>query len=125
MSEAQSQDSWGAASRVFRFGEMAKRVNANGSESRDVGHGAVPSGERVRVHQTMQPSGLPANPAHRIAHTELVCIREGTVEFVLDGVTHRTEAGDMVMVAKNSLHSLRNVGSGPASYFVVAIGGDV
>ena len=103
---------------------MAKRVNANGSESRSVSRGTIPTGERVGVHETVQPPGLPPNPAHRNEHTEFLCISAGTVEFMLEGVPSRVEAGDVVMVAKGTLHSVRNVGSGPASYFVVAIGGD-
>ncbi len=125
MSEGQDATSWGTASKVFRFAEMAKRVNANGSESRDTRKGAIATGERVRVHETVQPAGLPPNPAHKNEHTEFLCIREGTVEFMLDGVPHKAEPGDVVMVAPGSMHSLRNIGSGPASYFVVAIGGDV
>ncbi|HEY4357676.1 MAG TPA: cupin domain-containing protein [Acidobacteriaceae bacterium] len=114
-----------AASRVYAWDGMKERINANGSKSRDVLHGQLPTGEWVRVHQTTQPAGLPPNPAHVIQHTEVICIREGTVEFTHDGQTGRASAGELLLVAKGSLHGLRNVGDGPASYFVVAVGGDV
>ena len=116
---------WPATSKVFRFSELPGRRNPNGSESRDIGHGALATGELVAVHESVQPAGVPPNPAHRIEHTELICVREGTLEFLHDGRSEQAVAGDLILVAKGTLHAVRNVGNGPASYFVVAIGGDV
>ncbi len=114
-----------ATSRVLRFSDLPARKNQNGSESRAAIHGQLPTGEWVGVHESVQPAGVPPNPAHRIQHSEIICVREGTVEFQHDGITERASAGDVLLVAKGTMHSLRNVGSGPAAYFVVAIGGDV
>jgi quercetin dioxygenase-like cupin family protein len=111
-------------SRVFRFNELPARKNTNGSESRDVLRGQLPTGEQVAVHESMQVAGTPPNPAHRIEHTEIICMREGTLEFQHDGVTERASTGDVLLVAKGTMHGVRNVGEGPAAYFVVAIGGD-
>jgi len=55
---------------------------------------------------------------------EIICMREGTLEFQHDGVTERASAGDILFVAKGTMHGVRNVGDGPAAYFVIAIGGD-
>lgn len=118
-------NAFGGGSRVFRFAEMPARRNANGSESRDVGSGALATGERVRVHESVQAAGLPLNPEHSIAHTEFICVREGVLEFAHDGMTDRAQAGDIIFVAKGTMHRVRNAGEGPASYFVVSIGGDV
>ena len=63
--------------------------------------------------------------AHRIEHSEIICVREGTLEFQHDGVTERAAAGDVLFVAKGTMHGVRNAGAGPAAYFVLAIGGDV
>jgi quercetin dioxygenase-like cupin family protein len=112
------------SSRVFRFEALPARKNPNGSESRDVLHGQLPTGEKVAVHESMQPAGIPPNPAHRIEHTEIICMREGTLEFQHDGVTERASPGDILFVARGTMHGVRNVGDGPAAYFVIAIGGD-
>ncbi len=112
-------------SRVFHFDSLPARTNPNGSETRNVVHGELATGEHVAVHESVQPPGVPANPAHRIEHTELICVREGTLEFHHDDTTERASAGDILLVAKGTMHSVRNPGAGPASYFVVAIGGDV
>jgi quercetin dioxygenase-like cupin family protein len=101
------------------------RNNPNGSESRNAIAGHLATGEHVAVHESIQPAGVPGNPAHRIEHTEFICVREGTLEFQHDGITERASAGDIILVAKGTLHGIRNIGAGPASYFVTAIGGDV
>lgn len=112
-------------SRVFHFDSLPVRKNANGSESRNVVRGQLATGEHVAVHESTQPAGIPGNPPHRIEHTELICIREGTLEFQHDDLTQRASAGDILLVAKGTMHGLRNAGAGSVSYFVVAIGGDV
>jgi mannose-6-phosphate isomerase-like protein (cupin superfamily) len=112
------------SSRVLRFTDLPARRNQNGSESRDAIRGQLPTGERVAVHESVQAAGVSPNPAHRIEHTEIICVREGMVEFMHEGVMERASAGDVLLVAKGTMHSVRNIGSGPAAYFVVAIGGD-
>ena len=112
-------------SHVYHFESLPVRKNPNGSESRDVVRGELATGEHVTVHESTQPAGVPGNPPHRIEHTEIICVREGTLEFQHDGLTERASAGDILLVAKGTMHGVRNVGAGPASYFVVAIGGDV
>ena len=126
MSEAQAEaKTWGAVSKIFPMSSMPVRRNPNGSESRAVAQGAIATGERVRVHQTLQPAGIPGSTMHRNEHTEVICVREGTLEVTHDGTVQHAEAGDVILIAKGSMHSLRNAGTGPASYFVVAVGGDV
>ena len=114
----------GEKSRVFRFAELPVRVGANGGEGRDVCRGALLTGEQVALHESMQPAGAVANPAHRIEHTEMICMREGVLEFLHDGITERAGVGDVIFVAKGTMHQARNVGERRASYFVLAVGGD-
>jgi quercetin dioxygenase-like cupin family protein len=112
-------------SRVFRLAEAAVHKNPNGSESWNVLHGRLPTGEQIALHVSMQPAGTQPNPAHRIEHSEIICLREGALDFQHDGTTEHATAGDVLFVAKGTMHGVRNVGAGPAAYFVLAIGGDV
>jgi quercetin dioxygenase-like cupin family protein len=96
----------------------------NGGKSRDVLHGILVTGETIAVHQSTQPSGLPPNPQHKIAHSEFIFVREGTLEIQYDGKSERVGAGGVIFVAPGTLHTARNTGDGPASYFVMSIGGD-
>ena len=112
-------------SRVFRLADLPVHKNQNGSESWNVVHGRLPTGEQVALHVSMQPAGTVPNPAHRIEHSEIICLREGALGFQHDGMTEPAVAGDVLFVAKGTMHSVRNVSAGQAAYFVLAIGGDV
>jgi quercetin dioxygenase-like cupin family protein len=112
-------------SHVFRLADLPVRKNPNGSESWSVVHGRLPTGEQIALHMSTQPAGILPNPLHSIEHSEIICVREGTLEFQHDGITERATAGDVLFVAKGTTHGVRNVGDSPASYFVLSIGGDV
>ena len=112
-------------SHVFRLADLPVRKNQNGGESWNMLHGRLPTGEQIALHVSMQPAGTVPNPAHRIEHSEIICLREGALEFQHDGLTEQAAAGDVLLVAKGTMHGVRNVGAGQAAYFVLAIGGDV
>ena len=110
--------------RVFPLERMPVRTMANGGESRDVLRGALASGEAVAVHETVLPVGSAPNPRHTIQHSELILVREGTVEFQHGELRDTVGGGGVIYVAMGTLHGLKNVGDVPAKYFVVQIGGD-
>ena len=118
-SEALSQ------SKVFAFDNLPVRKMANGGESRDVVQGAVVTGEIVAIHESVQPAGIPPNPAHKIAHSEFILVQEGTLEFNHDGKTERAGPGSVIYVAYGTMHGIRNIGDGQAKYTVISLGGDV
>jgi quercetin dioxygenase-like cupin family protein len=113
-----------AAARVFAYDQMTARTAPNGAVGRSVFNGTLATGEAVAVHETMQPAGTVPNPAHRIEHSEIIVVQEGTLEFQHDGKTDRADAGSVIYVALGTLHTVRNAGAGPAKYVVIAIGGD-
>lgn len=114
----------GPKSRVFRSADFPVQRRSNGGESFSILAGSLVTGEQVAIHASTQPAGAEPNPAHAIQHTELLCLREGTLEFTHDGKTEQVHEGDVVLIAYGTNHGLRNVGMGPASYVVVALGGN-
>jgi mannose-6-phosphate isomerase-like protein (cupin superfamily) len=110
--------------RVYTLDQILPRKMANGGQSRDVLHGALPTGEIINVHESEQPAGATPNPAHTIQHTEVIVIIQGTVVFEHDGKSEKAGPGDILYVAKGTLHQLRNTGQDTAKYCVVQIGGD-
>jgi mannose-6-phosphate isomerase-like protein (cupin superfamily) len=111
-------------SRVFAFDEMTVKKMANGGESRDVLHGALSTGEVVGMHESVQPAGAEPVALHAIQHSELIMVREGTVAFEHDGKSEKVGPGGVIYVAFGTMHRVKNVGDGPAKYFVVQVGGD-
>jgi mannose-6-phosphate isomerase-like protein (cupin superfamily) len=84
--------------------------------------GKLATGEHIETHETtLPPNGYPHPPHHHI-HSEMWLIREGTVELTINGTRHRLGPGGLGFVHSNEEHGIKNVGTGPASYYVVAIG---
>jgi len=113
-----------ANSRVFAYDEMTTKTAPNGAVSRSAFNGTLATGEAIAAHETTQPAGTDPNPAHRIQHSELIVVEEGTLEYTHEGKTERAGVGSIIYVALGTLHSVKNAGDGPARYVVIQIGGD-
>jgi quercetin dioxygenase-like cupin family protein len=73
----------------------------------------------LEVHVTTLPAGELSHPAHKHPNEELVIIREGTVEVLVDGQLQRVGPGAVIFNASNQMHSLLNVGNSAATYHVI------
>ena len=113
--------------RVFSFESLQERKTASGA-SWAITHGSLATEETVNLHESMQVAGAPPVQLHVIQHTEFILVSEGEVEYKheLNGevMTERATAGSVLYIPTGTHHAVRNVGSGPARYLVVGIGGD-
>jgi uncharacterized cupin superfamily protein len=75
--------------------------------------------DELELHVTTLQAGTTSHAPHKHANEELVIIKEGTVEVLVDGQLKRVGPGSVVFNASNQMHSLRNVGTGPATYHVI------
>jgi len=108
-------------SAMYPFDKLPIRT-PNNAQIRDVLKGKLATGESLEVHETtLQPGGAPHPPHHHV-HSEMWLIREGTVELTVNGASYRLGPGSVGFVHSNDEHGIKNVGTTPATYFVVAIG---
>ena len=108
-------------SATFPFDKMPVQTHDR-AEFRQIMKGQLATGESLEVHETtLPPNGSPHSPHHH-AHSEMWLIREGTVQLTINGTSHFLGPGGLGFVHSNEEHGIKNVGAGPATYYVVAIG---
>ncbi len=67
---------------------------------------------------TLNPGETPHAP-HKHPDEEVIIVKEGTVESLVNGVTRQVGPGSVIFQASNQLHAIRNVGKTPATYHVI------
>jgi quercetin dioxygenase-like cupin family protein len=98
---------------------MIPAHKTNVGEVRSFFRGPTATLDELEVHVTTLNPGMASHPPHKHPNEELIIIREGTVEALVNGEWKRVGAGSVILNASNQLHGLRNVGSGPATYHVI------
>ena len=79
----------------------------------------TPTLDELEIHiSTLAPGKSPHAP-HQHQHEELLIVKDGTLETFQSGATRRVGPGDIIFQASNELHNVTNVGSTPATYFVI------
>src|SRR5437762_8903445 len=75
--------------------------------------------DELELHVTTLNPGQASHPPHQHANEELVIVKEGTVEALVNGEWKKVGPGSVIFNASNQLHGIRNAGSGPATYHVI------
>jgi quercetin dioxygenase-like cupin family protein len=79
----------------------------------------TPTLNELEIHiSTLAPGKSPHAP-HQHEHEELLIVKEGTLETFQSGATRRVGPGGIIFQASNELHNVTNVGTSPATYFVI------
>lgn len=105
-------------SSVFDWTKMEAKANKVGAV-RKVVQAPTPTLDELECHiTTLNPGETPHEP-HKHVDEELILVKEGTVESLVNGEKRRAPAGSVIFQSSNQLHAIRNVGDTPATYFVV------
>jgi mannose-6-phosphate isomerase-like protein (cupin superfamily) len=108
-------------STTYPFSELPMKI-VNGAEIRPVLKGKLATAESLEVHETILPPGGMPHAAHHHVHSEMWLIRDGTVQLTINGTSHVMGPGSVGFVHSNDEHGIKNIGTTPATYFVVAVG---
>ncbi len=110
-------------SKAYHFDELPAHKSA-ALVSRPVFEGTTHEGFRIAMHESeLAPGGMP-HPPHHHKHEEMFMLREGTLEVTIAGKSSQAGPGDVVYVASNEEHGVKNVGKTAAQYFVLELGSD-
>jgi quercetin dioxygenase-like cupin family protein len=86
--------------------------------------GKTHTGYKLDLHESDLPPGAIPHEPHRHVHEELLFVRDGEMDVMLDGKWTRLGPGSCAYMASNDLHGYRNSSSAVTKYFVLALGAD-
>jgi len=105
-------------STAFDWNAMQVRESKVGS-SRQIVRAPTATLDELEMHVTTLNPGQTSHPPHQHPNEELIIIKEGTVEALVNGDWKKVGVGSVIFQASNQLHGIRNVGAGPATYHVI------
>ena len=107
-------------SAVFDWTKMPVQATKVG-ERREVLKGSTVTLESLTCHVTSVRAGDALHGAHRHPDDEIVIVKEGTIEFLINDQLHQAGPGSVSLLTSNDLHGFRNVGTTPAAYYVIRL----
>jgi uncharacterized cupin superfamily protein len=105
-------------STVYPWSDTDAKPNDWG-KVRQVMRTPTPTLDELEIHiSTLAPGKSPHAP-HQHVHEELLILKEGTLETFQSGKTARVGPGAIIFQSSNEFHNVTNVGTTPATYFVI------
>jgi len=86
---------------------------------RKVCQGPTPTLDELEIHITTLNRGEAAHEPHAHADEELLIVKEGTVEALVNGAWTKLGTGSIIFQASCIEHAIRNAGESPATYHVI------
>ena len=105
-------------SSIFDWTQIAVKKTPIG-ESRKFFQAPTATLDELECHVTTLNPGEMAHPPHQHPDEELIIVKEGTVESLVNGELKRVGPGSVIFQASNQMHSIRNAGETPATYHVI------
>ena len=90
---------------VYDWTKISARKTEVG-EVRSFFHGPTKTLEELEVHVTTLDPGKASHPPHKHPNEEMIIIREGTVETLVDGEWQRVGPGSVILTMPTSLSEL-------------------
>jgi uncharacterized cupin superfamily protein len=113
-------------SKAYKFEEIPVKASGTGNvnKTRSILKGQLHNGFALEVHETELPPGGAPHPPHRHVHEEMFVVLEGSVDFIVNGVTTRLTPSSAGFAASNDLHGISNGSGARCRYVVFELGSD-
>ena len=118
MAESAASDAAPLASGVFHMDQLAATPTSVGMR-REAFDAPTTTVDKTHCHVTTLNAGANSGAPRKHVQEEIIIIKEGTVEANWDGQSRVAQAGDIIFFAANAVTHLRNVGTTPATYYVI------
>jgi XRE family transcriptional regulator, regulator of sulfur utilization len=105
-------------STIFPWDSSAAQPTKTGTH-RDVFNAPTATLDKFHCHISTLNPGETTGAPHRHPQEELVILKEGTLEVNIAGKIQTVTTGAMIFYAANELENMRNVGTTPATYYVL------
>ena len=105
-------------STLFEWSALKPEPNRTG-EVRRVVRQPTATLQELEIHITTLKAGEESHPPHQHVNEEILIVKEGQVEALVNGELKRGGPGSLIFQASNQLHNIKNVGSTPATYHVI------
>jgi quercetin dioxygenase-like cupin family protein len=106
------------ASDVFHVDQLPVTQTPVGFR-RQAFEGPTATVDQTHCHITTLNAGASSGAPRKHVQEEIIIIKEGSVEANWDGQSKVAKAGDVIFFAANAVTHLRNVGTTPATYYVI------
>ncbi len=104
---------------VFHWNDFEVKTNGD-RESRPILEGVSTHLDYLSIHATTQEVGAAPSTAHANPDIEeLVIVKEGVMEVTIDGKSTVLGANGVLSLMPQQMHSLKNVGEKPLTYYVI------
>jgi quercetin dioxygenase-like cupin family protein len=107
-------------STVFTWEKLAVKPTDTG-ERRNVFSQPTATLANLECHVTTLNPGMAPHPAHAHPDEEILYVTEGQVETTFNGRTQIAGKDAIIFFAANDVHGFRNVGTTPATYYVIRL----
>lgn len=107
-------------SSIFDWEKLAVKPTAKG-ERRDVFDRPTATLAGFECHVTTLKAGEEPHAPHHHADEEIVLVKDGQLEVMINGHTQQAGAGAIIFISSNDEHGWKNTGTVPATYYVLRL----
>jgi XRE family transcriptional regulator, regulator of sulfur utilization len=75
--------------------------------------------DELEVHVTTLDPGITSHPPHQHPNEEMIIVKEGEVDALVNGEFKKLGAGSIIFQAPNQSHTYRNTSKAPVTYFAI------